>query len=72
MVVANQRLTEENKKLEEKISQLSDDLNDVEMQLKGAAKQAETRVAMMATSKSREFFYATNRPAVTPTEIKSN
>ena len=72
MVVDNQQLREENKKLEEKIGKLTSDHSDqVERQMKEfdvAVKQAKTRVAMMATSESRRFFYATNRHTFAPTE----
>ena len=67
MVVASQRQTEENKKLRQKILKLtSDHSEEVERQMMEygvAVKQATTNVAMMATSKSRKFCNATNRPA---------
>ena len=72
MVVASQRQTEENKKLRQKILKLtSDHSEEVERQMMEydvAVEQAKTRVAMMATSESRKFYDATNRPAFTPVE----
>ena len=63
-VVANQRLAEENKKLGERISKLTNDPSEeVERQMveyNVAVEQAKTRVAMMATSESRKFYAATN------------
>ena len=71
-VVANQRLTEENKKLEEKISKLTNDHSEqVERLMKEhdvAVKQAQTRVAMLTTGESCEFYDATNRPPIIPIE----
>ena len=70
MVVANQRLIDENKSLEEIISQLTNDHSEeVERQMKEydvAVEQAKTRVAMMATSKSRKLYDAINRPTFAP------